>query len=126
MLDALRQDVRQAISAGSLTAACFAAATLTESEQAIIAEEQAQMKLLRELLGPFPLDRPRTSSSDLSETARLLARSIYADRAYSRLAILADAVEEGGCRDAELIAHLRGPGPHVRGCWALDLVLDKA
>ena len=43
----------------------------------------------------------------------------------TRLAVLADALEEAGCRDADLLAHLRAPGPHVRGCWALDLLLGK-
>jgi hypothetical protein len=42
-----------------------------------------------------------------------------------RLAVLADALEEPGCSDAELMAHLRRRGGHVRGCWALDLVLGK-
>jgi hypothetical protein len=39
--------------------------------------------------------------------------------------LLADALEEAGCTDADLLGHLRGPGPHVRGCWAVDLVLGK-
>jgi hypothetical protein len=43
----------------------------------------------------------------------------------SRLAALADALEDAGCTDAELLGHLRSPGPHVRGCWAVDLVLGK-
>jgi hypothetical protein len=43
----------------------------------------------------------------------------------TRLAVLADAVEEAGCTDADLLGHLRGPGPHVRGCWAVDLLLGK-
>jgi hypothetical protein len=42
-----------------------------------------------------------------------------------RLAVLADALEEAGCNDAEILTHLRSPGPHVRGCWALDLILGK-
>jgi hypothetical protein len=59
-----------------------------------------------------------------------LAGAIYDDRSVpggtldnGRLAILADALEESGCTDAEVLAHLRGPGPHVRGCWALDALL---
>jgi hypothetical protein len=40
--------------------------------------------------------------------------------------LLADALEDAGCTDAELLVHLRSPGPHVRGCWGLDLVLGKA
>jgi hypothetical protein len=43
----------------------------------------------------------------------------------ARLVVLADALEEAGCQDWEFLAHLRGPGPHVRGCWALDLILDE-
>jgi hypothetical protein len=39
--------------------------------------------------------------------------------------ILGDALEEAGCTDADILAHLRSPGPHVRGCWILDLILGK-
>ncbi len=41
------------------------------------------------------------------------------------LAILADALEEAGCTDTDILGHLRGPGPHVRGCWPVDLCLGK-
>ena len=43
----------------------------------------------------------------------------------ARLTVLADALEDAGCADADLLGHLRGPGPHVRGCWAVDLLLGK-
>jgi hypothetical protein len=43
----------------------------------------------------------------------------------ARLAVLADTLEDAGCTHAELLGHLRGPGPHVRGCWAVDLVMGK-
>jgi hypothetical protein len=49
-----------------------------------------------------------------------IARAIYDDRAYNRLPLLADALEDAGCTNAELLGHLRGPGPHVRGCWAVE------
>ena len=42
-----------------------------------------------------------------------------------RLAVLADALEDAGCDNVDTLDHLRGPGPHVRGCWALDLALGK-
>jgi hypothetical protein len=42
------------------------------------------------------------------------------------LAILADALEEAGCTDADILGHLRGPGLHVRGCWPVDLCLGKS
>jgi hypothetical protein len=43
----------------------------------------------------------------------------------ARLAVLADALEDAGCGDAELLGHLRGPGVHVRGCWVVDLLIRK-
>jgi hypothetical protein len=54
-----------------------------------------------------------------------LAASIYDERAWQRLPILGDALEDAGCGDDALLSHLRSPGPHARGCWALDLVLGK-
>jgi hypothetical protein len=61
-----------------------------------------------------------------------LAQAAYEERALpagtlcpARLAVLADALEDAGCTDADVLDHLRGPGPHVRGCWAVDLLLGK-
>jgi hypothetical protein len=62
-------------------------------------------------------------------TVKRLAEAAYEERQLpagtldvARLAVLADALEEAGCNDAGLLGHLRSEGPHVRGCWALDLV----
>jgi hypothetical protein len=64
---------------------------------------------------------------------RRLAEGAYEQRDLSagtldpaRVAVLADALEEAGCADADLLRHLRGPRPHVRGCWALDFILAKS
>jgi hypothetical protein len=54
-----------------------------------------------------------------------LAQSIYEDRAFDRLPILADALLDAGCDDEELMGHCRSDGPHVRGCWGIDLILGK-
>ncbi|MCI0377346.1 MAG: hypothetical protein L0215_07060 [Gemmataceae bacterium] len=54
-----------------------------------------------------------------------LARTIYDERAFDRLPKLADALEQAGCTHAGLLAHLRQPGEHVRGCWAVDLLLGQ-
>jgi hypothetical protein len=54
-----------------------------------------------------------------------IARSIYDDRAFDRTPLLADALEDAGCTDTELLGHLRGSGPHARGCRGLDLILVK-
>ncbi|QEG26072.1 hypothetical protein GobsT_08070 [Gemmata obscuriglobus] len=62
----------------------------------------------------------------LTSDVRALAEGIYAERAFDGLPILADALQEAGCDSEDLLNHLRGEGPHVRGCWALDLVLGKS
>ncbi len=54
-----------------------------------------------------------------------LAEAIYEDYAFERLPILADALEEAGCAGPGILEHLRGSGPHMRGCWALDAVLGR-
>ncbi len=56
-------------------------------------------------------------------TVVAVARGSYDDHAFDRLPVLADALEDAGCDSEPLLTHLRGPGPHVRGCWALDAVL---
>jgi hypothetical protein len=58
-------------------------------------------------------------------TVRRLAAGIYEERGFDRLPILADALLDAGCDEGELIAHCRSEGPHVRGCWAVDLILGK-
>jgi hypothetical protein len=62
----------------------------------------------------------------LTPTVVHLARAIYDERAFDRLPILADALEEAGCDNTDILRHCRGPGPHVRGCWPVDLVLEKS
>jgi hypothetical protein len=54
-----------------------------------------------------------------------LARAIDAERRFDDMPVLADALEEAGCSDEEVLGHLRGPGPHCRGCHALDTILGK-
>jgi hypothetical protein len=54
-----------------------------------------------------------------------MAQAVYDDRRFSDLPIVADALEESGCSDSEMLTHLRGAGLHVRGCWCLDLLLGK-
>jgi hypothetical protein len=62
-----------------------------------------------------------------SETVVALASGIYAERAFDRLPILADALEEAGCDHPDVLAHCRQlDATHVRGCWVVDLVLGKA
>jgi hypothetical protein len=93
------------------------------------AEQAAQAVLLRDIVGnpfrpPRPLD-PAVLAYNGGATRRL-AQSIYDGRRFEDLPVLADLLEEAGCTDAALLGHLRGPGPHVLGCWALDAVLGKS
>jgi hypothetical protein len=81
--------------------------------------------IMRDIVGnPF-----RTMTIDpawLTSTVLTLAQGIYAERAFDRLPILADALQDAGCENADMLGHCRGPGPHVRGCWVVDLILGKA
>jgi hypothetical protein len=79
---------------------------------------------LREVFGnpfaPAPFDPAWRTA-----TVSALAEGVYADRAFDRLPVLADALEEAGCSDAELLHHCRERGRHDRGCWALDRVRNR-
>jgi hypothetical protein len=118
-------DAPSSKSAASRAAACCCGA------RAGLPSGECGADLLREVLGnPFrPITRhPFWVTPDVS----LLAITAYDQRALplgtldlARLAILADALEEAGCADEALLSHLRSPGLHVRGCWALDLILGK-
>jgi hypothetical protein len=55
-----------------------------------------------------------------------LALAIYDERAFDRLPILGDALEEAGCTDLEVLGHCRGEGVHVRGCWLVDALAGKS
>jgi hypothetical protein len=98
-------------------------------------ETVAQAALLRDLFGPPSFRSVRPDPAWLAwngGTVRRLAEAAYAERQLPagtldpvRLAILADALEESGCTDAWLLGHLRSAGPHVRGCFAVDVVLAK-
>ncbi|MBI1914398.1 MAG: hypothetical protein HYS12_06615 [Planctomycetes bacterium] len=88
-------------------------------------------ELLRCIFGnPF---RPvALDSAWLIPSVRALARSAYDERILpagpldaDRLAVLADALEDAGCDNADILSHLRGRGPHVRGCWVVDLLLSR-
>jgi hypothetical protein len=65
------------------------------------------------------------ASDQHRELIRHLARAIYDERRWDDLGILADALEEAGCTDADMLNHCRGPGLHARGCWVVDLLLGK-
>lgn len=87
-------------------------------------ETTAQVAMLRDIVGnPF---RPVTlDPSWLAPAVVSLAQSIYDTHSLERMPQLAIALEKAGCTNKEVLDHCRGPGPHVKGCWLLDLVLGK-
>jgi hypothetical protein len=110
----------------------LAAGRASEAETAEASEQIIHADLLREIFGnPF---RPITiNPAWQTRTVVALAQAAYEDRILpagtldtARLAILADALEEAGCDTADILNHLRQPGEHVRGCWVVDLVLNKS
>lgn len=91
-------------------------------------ERQAQAAHLRDLFGPVPFRAVALNPAWLvwqDGTIPKLAQAIYNDRAFGLLPVLADALEDAGCTDADILAHCRGPGLHARGCWVLDTLLDR-
>jgi hypothetical protein len=91
--------------------------------------------LLRDII-PNPFRRVPVVQQDWvawkEARVQMLAQDTYDERTLpagtldaGRLAVLADALEDSGCTDPDLLGHLRGPGPHYRGCWAIDLLLGK-
>jgi len=87
-------------------------------------EDRVQAVLLRDIFGnPF---RPVAFvAAWRTDTALSLARHMYESRDFSAMPILADALQDAGCDHDDMLNHCRGEGPHVRGCWVVDLVLGK-
>jgi hypothetical protein len=88
-------------------------------------EERVLVALIRDIFGnPF---RPAAlDPAWRTPTVVALARQMYESRDFGAMPILADALQDAGCDSAAILDHCRGPGPHVRGCWVVDLVLGKS
>jgi hypothetical protein len=97
----------------------------TPSEAEAERTEFQQHALLLQCVAGARYRLPRINPTWLTPDVVALARGIYAERAFDRLPILADALQDAGCDNADVLGHCRGPGPHARGCWVVDLVLGK-
>jgi hypothetical protein len=108
------------------TAAHMAAEGAAKLAPSFDAERAVQVVLLRDIVGPLPF-RPVALAPDwLTSDVRTLARGIHDERAFDRLPILADALQDAGCNSADLLDHCRDINQvHARGCWVVDLVLER-
>lgn len=88
------------------------------------AEYSSQCDLIRDIIGN-PFCSVITDTSLLSPSVVSLAETIDNERAFDRMPELADALEATGGKNKDILEHCRGPGPHVRGCWVVDLLLGK-
>ena len=105
---------------------CVRFADDSDGPRAELNEQNAQATLIRDIFGnpfrPVSFD-PAWRTSDVL----LLAEGIYAERAFDRMPILADALQDAGCDNEEVLTHCRDTSlTHVRGCWVVDLLLGKA
>jgi hypothetical protein len=91
-------------------------------------ELKSQAHLVRDIFGPLPFRSVTVDPSWLGwngGTVVQLVRSIYEERRFGDLPVLADALEDSGCSDPDILGHCRSGLDHVRGCWVVDLVLGK-
>jgi hypothetical protein len=88
-------------------------------------EQEVQCHLLQCIVGN-PFNPVTVNPAWRTSNVIALAQSIYDERAFDRMAILADALEDAGCDNQEILNHCRQPGEHVRGCWVVDVVLGKS
>ena len=81
--------------------------------------------LVRDVFGPLPFRSVPVNSAWLTSTVLTLACQMYESRDFGAMPILADALQDAGCDNTDILDHCRGPGPDVRGCWVVDLILGK-
>ena len=87
----------------------------------------AQCHLLHDIFDslPFHTDSLNPACLAWNDTITKLAQAIYDECRFADLPLLADALEETGCTNADILGHCREARQHVRGCWVVDLVLGK-
>jgi hypothetical protein len=99
--------------------------TSMEFVEVLDAELSARRQLHQDVLGPFPFRPVTVDPSWLTSTVVALDRQMYESRDFGAMPILADALQDAGCENEDLLNHCRSESVHVRGCWVLDLVLGK-
>jgi|GEM_PF-309745 len=92
--------------------------------EAMVAECKTQANILRDIFGN-PFRSLSVASVWRTDTVLSLARAMYTSRDFSAMPILADALQDAGCDNDDILNHCRGGGTHVRGCWVVDSLLGK-
>jgi hypothetical protein len=87
-------------------------------------EQANQVGVLRDVI-PNPFRPVAFAPEWRTGTALVLTRQMYESRDFFAMPILADALQDAGCDNEDILTHCRGEAPHVRGCWVVDLVLGK-
>ena len=117
------------LQAGTWAALSYSLNPSSPGYQHFQTKQRWQADIVRDLFGnPFrPAPQPKRQWLTWNNGMVVaITHGIYAERAFDRLPILAEALLDAGCDDDVLLGHLRGPGPHVLGCWALDILLGKS
>ncbi len=133
-LKAIRRTVWEALSDDDCKAAweaagvrAWEAAVATQWRLAPFREDLSSIALLQDVFGnpfrPVAINPAWLTWNDA--TVQKIAKALYDERAFDRMPILADALEEAGCTNADILAHCRQPKEHVRGCWVVDMLLGK-
>jgi hypothetical protein len=134
-VEACRKKARAAVKEGNGAARLAVGAAFLNLNRAVAsvfgdlttsADRTNKLKLLHDLWGPLPFRNLPVDASWLAPKVLELAKSIYNERTFDQLPVLADALEEVGCHDADILRHCSGEGPHFKGCWVLDLIVGNA
>jgi hypothetical protein len=90
-----------------------------------LAAGECDCPILHDLFGNNPFQPITFNPASLTPTVANLAQAIYEESAFDCLPLLADALDEAGCTNNDILRHCRQQGKHVKGCWLVDLLLDK-
>jgi hypothetical protein len=116
--------------AGNTTgASSYTAAWVASTARAAGATGKSQCDILRCIFGNRLRPGPFLLATVLAWNDRLvvrLAQPIYDERRWEDMPLLADALLDAGCDNEEMLMHARERGAvHTRGCWLLDLLLNR-
>jgi hypothetical protein len=111
---------------GTRRARAFVVDVVRKAEGAAgrVAEWKRQSDIVRCIFGN-PFREGRFLPEWRTDTVLVLAQQMYDSRDFSAMPILADALQDAGCDNEDVLTHCRGEGSHVRGCWVVDLCLGK-